>query len=99
MAYSRTQWRESETALSAENMNNIEDGIQEALAKANAIDSNTYRKTEVYRKEQTYNKDEVYTKAEVNTLVDGKLNGKIVISTTDPTAGQGGDGDIWFTVV
>lgn len=34
MAYRRTTWLESETALSAEHMNNIEDGIEEALAKS-----------------------------------------------------------------
>lgn len=33
MAYTRTTWVESETALSPANMNNIEDGIEEALAK------------------------------------------------------------------
>ena len=32
MAYTRTRWEESATPLSAENMNNIEDGIEEALA-------------------------------------------------------------------
>lgn len=34
MAYSRTTWIESETALSPSNLNNIEDGIEEALANA-----------------------------------------------------------------
>lgn len=34
MSYSRTTWREGETALSAEHMNNIEDGVVEALTKA-----------------------------------------------------------------
>jgi len=34
MAYSRTNWRENETPLSAQNMNNIEDGIEEALVNA-----------------------------------------------------------------
>lgn len=29
MAYTRTQWEESVTPLSAQNMNNIEDGIEE----------------------------------------------------------------------
>ena len=31
MAYVRTRWVSEETALSADNMNNIEDGIEEAL--------------------------------------------------------------------
>lgn len=33
MAYTRTIWRTGETPLSAGNMNNIEDGINEALNK------------------------------------------------------------------
>ncbi len=32
MAYVRTRWISEETALSANNMNNIEDGIEEAKA-------------------------------------------------------------------
>lgn len=32
MAYTRTNWISEETALSAANMNNIEDGIEEAKA-------------------------------------------------------------------
>lgn len=34
MSYTRTTWVETETALSPSNMNNIEDGIEEALAAA-----------------------------------------------------------------
>ena len=33
MAYTRTNWISEETALSAANMNNIEDGIEEAKAE------------------------------------------------------------------
>lgn len=33
MSYTRTIWRTGETPLSAENMNNIEEGIGEALSK------------------------------------------------------------------
>ncbi len=33
MAYIRTQWREGETPLSAQNLNNIEDGIEELQAQ------------------------------------------------------------------
>ena len=40
MAYTRTNWVSEETALSANNMNNIEDGIQEAKADIE-IDSTT----------------------------------------------------------
>lgn len=53
MAYIRTEWENNQTPLSAENMNNIEDGIEEAL-------------------------------------------GKIHISSTEPTASDGVDGDIWL---
>lgn len=37
MAYVRTRWVSEETALSADNMNNIEDGIEESLS-ASVID-------------------------------------------------------------
>ena len=40
MAYTRTNWISEETALSADNMNNIEDGIEEAKAGID-IDSTT----------------------------------------------------------
>ena len=33
MAYERTTWVSGETALSAEHMNNIEDGIEELKSK------------------------------------------------------------------
>ena len=44
MAYTRTNWISEETALSADNMNNIEDGIEEAkaeIAEKTEIDSTT----------------------------------------------------------
>lgn len=37
MAYSRTQWANEETQLNAHNMNNIEDGIEAALDKTEAV--------------------------------------------------------------
>lgn len=37
MSYSRTNWVSGETPLSADNMNNIEDGIEEVQTTANAI--------------------------------------------------------------
>ena len=39
MAYQRTTWRTEETPLSAPNMNNIEDGIEEALQTTRNISS------------------------------------------------------------
>ena len=33
MAYDRVNWIDDETPLNAQNMNNIEDGIEEALAE------------------------------------------------------------------
>lgn len=86
MAYKRTVWRESETPLSADNMNNIEVGIQENIARINTLDNNTYRKTETYSKAETY------------ALIDGKIDGKIIVSNNAPTPSQGEDGDIWFVV-
>lgn len=43
MAYSRTTWVEAETPLSAANMNNIEDGVQEALSGVQGIISTTIK--------------------------------------------------------
>lgn len=42
MAYTRTTWRTGETPLSAGNMNNIEDGIEEALAAAKQLTNLLY---------------------------------------------------------
>lgn len=39
MSYQRTQWRTEETPLSATNMNNIEDGVEEALETTRNISS------------------------------------------------------------
>lgn len=41
MSYSRTTWIPEETPLSADNFNNIEDGIEESLNRLDAIASNT----------------------------------------------------------
>lgn len=41
MSYSRTTWIPEETPLSADNLNNIEDGIEESLNRLDAIASNT----------------------------------------------------------
>lgn len=42
MAYTRTNWVSGETPLSAENMNNIEDGIEEAKEAVNDLNSKGY---------------------------------------------------------
>lgn len=85
MAYVRTVWEEDTTPLSADNMNNIEEGISDVLAALG----------NVYTKDETYSKNEVYTK----TQVDDKISGKITVSNTEPTPSQGQNGDIWFVVV
>ena len=41
MSYSRTTWIPEETPLSAENFNNIEDGVEEALNRLNGLETNT----------------------------------------------------------
>ena len=38
MAYTRTTWVNEETPLNADNMNNLEDGVEEAIA-GSTIDS------------------------------------------------------------
>lgn len=40
MAYKRTNWQNGVTPLSAQNMNNIEDGIQENQAAINLTNNN-----------------------------------------------------------
>lgn len=40
MAYNRTQWVNEETQLNAHNMNNIEDGVEEALDKMENVTKN-----------------------------------------------------------
>ena len=42
MSYTRTTWQNSNTPLSAANMNNIEDGIEEALAATSDVSSKLY---------------------------------------------------------
>ena len=52
MSYTRTNWREGETPLSAQNMNNIEDGIEEVKAQkvdkvsGKALSDNNYTTAE-----------------------------------------------------
>lgn len=74
MSYSRTTWSNGATALSAENMNNIEDGINEALDGFN----NVYSKSEVYNKTETYSKTEVNTAIE--NVVDTEIPKTVVIT-------------------
>lgn len=54
--YSRTTWEEGVTSLSAQNMNNIEDGVEEALATADSA------LTKADRNEDAI--EQVYTKAQ-----------------------------------
>ena len=39
MAYTKLEWQSGDTALSANNMNHIEDGIEEALIGVNALNN------------------------------------------------------------
>lgn len=54
MAYTKTEWANGATALSAENMNHIETGIKDAHDTL----ANVYSKSEVYRKDEVYSKQE-----------------------------------------
>ena len=67
MAYIRTEWENNQTPLSAENMNNIEDGIEESMENA----------------------------ASANAAA-GKAYDRIHLSTAEPTAADGIDGDVWI---
>ena len=49
MAYTRTNWENNKTQLNATNMNNIEDGIEQALGTIPQITQTTGKSTsEVY---------------------------------------------------
>lgn len=73
MAYSRTTWVNEETQLNARNMNNIEDGIQEAMAEAADAAAKTAD----------------VTKMEIDLLSGKSSNNlrRITAGTTDLTAG------------
>lgn len=73
MSYSRTTWENEVTQLNARNMNNIEDGIQEALTDA----ANAAAKTADV------------TKTEIDLLSGKTSDNlhKITAGTTDLTAG------------
>ena len=76
MAYNRHTWKNNEPpALSAGNLNQIEQGIvdaHEALEQVYTKDQ-TYNKNEIYNKTETYSSDEVYSKAESKDLVEKKF--------------------------
>lgn len=63
MSYSRTTWIPEETPLSADNFNNIEDGIQELMSRTSSLDNQKVDK--VTGKELSTND---YTTAEKNKL-------------------------------
>lgn len=73
MSYSRTTWENEVTQLNARNMNNIEDGIEEALTAA----ANAAAKTADV------------TKTEIDLLIGKTSDNlhKITAGTTDLTAG------------
>ena len=73
MSYSRTTWVNEETQLNASNMNNIEDGIEEAKTAASA---NTTKLSGV-------------TKSEIDLLAGKTSDNlhKITAGTTDLTSG------------
>lgn len=55
MAYTRTTWQNSNTPLSAANMNNIEDGIEEAMAATSAVAANLYPVGSIHITDQNVN--------------------------------------------
>lgn len=55
MSYTRTTWQNSETPLSAANMNNIEDGIEEALAQSASVVSKLYPVGSIHITDQNVN--------------------------------------------
>lgn len=72
MAYSRVTWEDGSTALSAEHMNNIEEGIGEALAKSQGnADMWSYIRNLVYPVGSIYMSATLSTKEDVEALLGG----------------------------
>ena len=72
MPYSRKQWIENETPLSAGNMNNIEDGIEEAMAKSEgSTEMWEYIRNLVYPVGSIYMSATLDTKAKVEAALGG----------------------------
>jgi hypothetical protein len=72
MAYHRVTWEDGQTALSAEHMNNIEDGIGEALVKAQGnTDMWAYIRDLVYPVGSIYMSATLSTKEAVEDLLGG----------------------------
>ena len=72
MAYTRVDWSDGETALSAEHMDNIEDGIEEALQKATGnADMWSYIRNLVYPVGSIYMSATLSTKDQVEALMGG----------------------------
>lgn len=72
MAYTRVDWSDGETALSAEHMDNIEDGIEEALQKATGnADMWSYIRDLVYPVGSIYMSATLSTKDDVEALLGG----------------------------
>lgn len=72
MAYSRVTWEDGSTALSAEHMNNIEEGIGEALAKAQGnTDMWSYIRNLAYPVGSIYMSATLSTADDVEALLGG----------------------------
>lgn len=97
MAYQRVTWEDGQTALSAEHMNNIEDGIEESLAAVSDLNNNTYTKSEVYTKTEADNK--YRTKADSYAKSESFTLGTVVsknFTTTDQTYTLTSDAYVYF---
>lgn len=72
MAYNKRVWRNNETPLNADNMNNIENGISEALDKASSAKSNSDQNTADIANNSSDIKDLKESSSKANALIDDK---------------------------
>ena len=73
MAYTRTNWENNKTQLNATNMNNIEDGIEQALGAIPQITQTTGNSTSEVMSQDGTTKAINSAKTSFNSYTDSKI--------------------------
>ncbi len=73
MVYTRTNWENNKTQLNATNMNNIEDGIEQALGAIPQITQTTGTSTSEVISQDATTKAINTAKTDCNSYTDGKI--------------------------
>lgn len=74
MAYTRTNWENNKTQLNATNMNNIEDGIEQALGAVPQITQTTGTSTSEVMSQDGTTKAINSAKTACNSYTDSKIS-------------------------